>query len=243
MNNSPYFSGDTWVHKALMDFVAFQELADFAACEPAIQVYATSLKVYSTDISVFSESQIESLRNNRKVIIKEASEKLGCQTIISLCTTLEVANREFLKCYFFKNPAALFAYIGPDHAKGHIALKQVLNTKSHAELIEGLAGEAANLASKGKYGQVLNRIRKLCGLLEDTQLSQDLDLLQSKRNKIVHDKLELGREFANVNDAHSTIHKALENICEIGLAKGIPGEYSYIQPIHLESHNIDFAVI
>src|SRR5690606_13417952 len=98
--------------------------------------------------------------------------------------------------------------------------------KSLGELIVDLSRRAAAVASKGDYGKSLLRASTLVKVELDTQTTA-LVALQKTRNAIVHEAAS-PITLPSITDAHDIVDGAIESLCRLGLAAGIPGRYSCI---------------
>jgi len=237
------FDGDTWKFKALEDYVAYKELDEFVHNDLATQAHVNSYRLSTTDADAFPKTCTDTICDRKILTLRDALTHFARQTTVSLCTTYEVTVRDFFKTYFQTNPAALFEYVGPEDAKGYVALRDILQVESHTELIVRLADRAAGAASKGKYGQVYARAFALCGVPEDKELLQRLNSLQVERNKFIHERHRPDCGLNEVTEAHSIVDGAIEGLCELGVAKGIPGRYTCIRPtMRLIAKDIAFVI-
>ena len=220
------FNGDTWKYKALEDYASYKALYDFATSSSALQAYESSLQYYAAIPELHSDDTERSLRKQKSEDVERALSHYGSQTIVSLCTCYEIAIRDFFEAVFIAHPERLFDFIGPEGAKGHVSLREIIMRSSLRELLIELSRQAAAVASKGDYGKALLRASTLVKVQLDTN-AEDLVALQKTRNKIVHEAI---RPIAlpSIEDAHSTVDRAIESLCRMGLAAGIPGRYSCI---------------
>jgi hypothetical protein len=60
--------------------------------------------------------------------------------------------------------------------------------------------------------------------------SQQLDKLQTERNKFVHERHRPKVGLEDVKRAHSVVDATIVALCEIGAMKEIPGRYSCVHP-------------
>jgi hypothetical protein len=224
------FDGDTWKFKALEDYIAYKELDAFVTNDAATEAHVGCYQLRAAgDIALF-ENQLVLLQTQMISTLRDALSHLACQTIVALCTTFEVTARDFFRSYFETNPAALFDYVGPEDARGHVSLHEILNAKSHSDLVRQLADRASGVVSKGKYGQIYSRASALCGGSEDKNLTQRLNVLQAERNKFVHERHRPNVVLENVTQAHCVVDAAIEALCQLGATKGVPGRYTCVQP-------------
>lgn len=225
------FDGDTWKFKALEDYVAYKEISGLVNNDEATQAYVNAYRIDATDVEVFPPEHLTALRNQVTSTLRESLGHFACQTIISLCTTFEVTAREFFRAFFAASPATLFDFTGPEDAKGHVPLRDILQVSSHSELIARLADRASGVASKGKYGQVYGRAQALCSQAGDKDLMQSLNRLQSDRNRYIHERHRPNVGMKEVKDAHAVVDTAVERLCELAVMKQVPGRYTCVRPI------------
>ncbi len=220
------FNGDAWKFKALEDYASYKALHDFATNSSALQAYESSLKYYAAIPELHPQSTERLLRDHKNEDVERALSHYGSQTIVSLCTCYEVAIRDFFTSVFIAHPDRLFDFIGPEGAKGHVSLRDITMHNSLGELVIQLSRRAAAVASKGDYGKSLLRASALVKVELDTKVTA-LVALQKTRNAIVH---EAARPITlpSIADAHDTVDGAIESLCRLGLAAGIPGRYSCI---------------
>jgi hypothetical protein len=228
MEEQPIFNGDLLRYKSLEDYVAFKDLYDLVNNQKAVKSHLDSYKFYALDPSLHDEGSDDALREKMACGIFSALNHFGGLTIISLCTTYELTAREFLSYFFVQNPSHIYEFIGPEDARGHVSLKEVLKVDSYQELLVSLAKKSASVASKGKYGQVLARIANLCKEDVDRDTVKKLDKLQKKRNKIVHEKYTKTWELTDIQEAEDLVSAAIEQICLYGLNNNVPGRYTCI---------------
>jgi hypothetical protein len=238
MEEQPTFNGDRLRYKSLEDYAAFKDLYDFVSNKTAVKSHLESYDLYVIDPSLHDEGTEDMLREEMSSGVFSALNHFGGHTIISLCTTYELAAREFLFCFFIKNPSHIYEFIGPEDARGHVSLKEVLKVNSYQDLLISLAKKAAAVASKGKYGQVLARIANLCKEDIDKHNIKKLDKLQNERNKIVHEKFSKKWELSDIQETENLISAIIEEICQFGLNNNIPGNYTCISnenTLHIQS--------
>lgn len=221
------FDGDHRKYQALMDYVAFKELHEFVSNSAAIAAHTDSYAVRSH--GSFAKSKVAELRLAKAEELRSALTHFACQTVVSLCTTFEVAVRDFLQAVFTVRPAGMFEFLGPEDARGHVSLKEVLQAVSHDELVGALAKKAAGTASKGKYGAVFARSTQLAGGVADKEIVKRLDGLQAERNRLVHERHRPSISLEEVLSAQATVDTAIEALCEIAVTAGVPGRYTYVR--------------
>lgn len=233
MNNQPKFNGDLLRYKSLMDYVAFKSLHDLVNNKNAIKAHLRGYNLYASDSSLDDEGTDKALREIMSDDVFSALNHFGGLTIISLCTTYELAVREFLTCFFMQHPNHMYEFLGPDEARGHVSLREVLKVGSYSDLLLSLATKSASVASKGKYGQALTRMANLCNGDVDKELTKKLDNIQNIRNKIVHEKYIQTWELDKIQEVEKLISVVIEQICLYGLNNQIPGDYTCINKEHV----------
>ncbi|MED5621877.1 hypothetical protein [Ideonella sp. BN130291] len=220
------FDGDHRKYQALMDYVAFKELHEFVSNSAAIAAHTDSYAVSS--LGPIAASKVVELKVAKAGELRGALMHFACQTIVSLCTTFEVAARDFLQAVFAVKPDGMFEFLGPEDARGHVPLKDVLQASSHDELVGALAKRAAGSASKGKYGAVFARATQLAGGTVDKAIVSRLNSLQTERNKLVHERHRPAIGLEEVLNAHATVDAAIDALCEIAVKAGMPGRYTCV---------------
>jgi hypothetical protein len=220
------FNGDAWKFKALEDYSSYKAFHDFATNLSALQAYEESFQYYAAIPEIHPHGTEKLLRGHKRDDVERALNHYGAQTIVSLCTCYEVAIRNFFECVFIAYPDRLFDFIGPESAKGHVSLRDITIHKSRDELLIELSRRGAAVASKGDYGKSLLRASNLVRSGLDIETAA-LAALQKTRNVIVHEAAH-PMALPSITDAHDTVDSAIESLCKIGLATGIPGRYSCI---------------
>ncbi len=219
MSTKLKFNGDLWRFKSLEDFFSYRDLFEYIKNQDAMNQHTESFEYFCGEPELHPSNSEQELKDNVKESISSSLDHFGSLTVVSLCTTYEVSVKEFLSCIFFYNPEYMFNYLGTDESKGDVNLKEILRASSHEELIINLAKTSSSKASKGRYGDVLRKISKLCGENQDIELSDKLNDLQSERNSIVHDKLNKSWSCEQIQDREEIISASLELLCRFGEAK------------------------
>jgi len=227
MNNKK-FNGDLMRSKSLDDYVAFKAMYDLVYDKKAIATHIESLNYYAYDPSMHAEDTNIKLGSIKSEDIYSSLHHYGGLTVISLCTTFEIAAKDFLSCYFFQNPHSMYEFIGGHETKGMVQLKEMLAADSYQDLIVALSEQASSKASKGKYGEVLVRIAKLCKQEYDKNLATKLNDLQEIRNKIVHEKYSKHWLLEEISNFEGLVASVIEDLCKFGIKKSIPGNYSCV---------------
>lgn len=228
--SSVIFDADYWYWKALEDFIAYKDMHDFVSSDNAMNAYKSSMGYSSLAPELRTrETEIE-LTNHIEVSLKGSLDHFAALTIIGMCTTFEVAAKDFFRKLFLKHPKYMHEYLGSENQKGLISLSEIIDSGDFKNLIDNLSDKAANIASKGKYGEVLRRAFKICGLEKNEQFTTKINKIQNERNKIVHEKKVITREVNDVGNAHAIIAEALELLIKCALHKNITGRYTCINP-------------
>lgn len=228
--NELLFDGDYWVWKALEDFIAFKEIHAYVNNQLAMNAYKSSMSYIALEPDMHEEGTELEHKNRVESTLRNSLDHFASQTLVSLCTTYEVAVRQFFKCLFVKHPICMHDFIGHEQQKGIVLLKDIIKAGNYSDVIKGTAEQASGAASKGKYGRILGRASNLCKYEIETDMIDSLNLLQSKRNKIVHEKNIESLIIEDIGKAHILISKAIESLCYMALEKNVPGNYTYIKP-------------
>ena len=224
----PVFNGDGLRFKSLEDYVAFKSFHDFVNNKNAIDAHLKSYEYYATDPSLHEERTDIMLGNQKTEDIISSLNHFGGLTLTSLCTTFEIAIKEFLCCYFFHNPKTMYGFLGRDDSKGMVSLNDMLTVNTYQALIVNLATKSASKASKGTYVEAFSRVGKLCKANIDKEVLTKLNDLQTYRNKIVHEKFLKQWTLSDISDYEVLVSSVIEEICRFGIAKNIPGKYTCV---------------
>jgi hypothetical protein len=223
------FDGDLWLFKSLEDYIAYKNLSEYINNPDAIKCHIESFDYVLLGSSGGLPEDVEDLhREHKEQDLTKVMNHFCNLTIVGLCTTYEAAIKDFLLCFFFYNPSHIYSFIGTNDLQGIVSLKEILKSKSHEDLIFNLAENAASKASKGKYGDILNRISKLCNEEKCKKISGQLNELQAERNKIIHNKYSKERELQEIASKQEIVSTAITIMCGYGVLKKIPGCYSCI---------------
>jgi hypothetical protein len=231
---TPIFDADFWEWKALEDFVAFKDMYNYVHNQDAMRTYIESMEVMSIGVGEVTEDIRRKFCNEAEHHIKNALEHFSSQTVVSFCTTFEASAKQFFKCLFCKYPLYMHDYIGNDNRKGTVVLRDVIKAGDYSVLLDNLTENASSVASKGKYGDIIERAAKLCKTEYDCNIRELLNILQNQRNKIVHEKYLASSELDELQRMQSIVAKAIEFLMRFAIIKDIPGKYSYGNPLHLD---------
>ena len=89
------FNADLWVWKCLEDLVSYKTLRLLVEDKGAVESYLSSRGIISLGGGPAPPEFIEALFDRERQSISNLVAHFGSQTIVTLCTTLEVANKEF----------------------------------------------------------------------------------------------------------------------------------------------------
>ncbi len=223
------FDGDLWAWKALEDFINYKCLHEYVSNSSAVETHRESIRSVHVGPS-FSDEDVKRLRQEYVGDLAKALVHLASQTLVTLCTTFEIASKNFFFSMFVRHPERMFEYVGGEDQKGHVKLTRILNAEDYDGLILDLARSASTAASKGDYSKVLKRAAKLCKSDADGDLLRKIDQLQRDRNKVVHEKYSPDWNFEDVSKAHEVVADCVANFCRLGLAADIPGSYTFVGP-------------
>src|SRR6185503_12991278 len=98
------FELDHWEWKALEDFIAFKDMHEFISNSHAMDAHIASFNYVAAEPALHQEDAERELREELAARIKASLGHFASQTIISLCTTYEVATKQFFKSLFIANP-------------------------------------------------------------------------------------------------------------------------------------------
>jgi len=227
---SVFFNADNWYWKTLEDFIAYQDMHDFVSNKIAMDAYNSSMRFSSIGQEAHDSNTSKKIINSIEGSLKGSLDHFAGLTIVAMCTTFEVAAKDFFRNLFIINPKYMYEYIGSENKKGLISLHEIINSGDFEKLICNLSEKASSAVSKGKYGEIISRAFKLCGIEKDDTLEKNINLVQAGRNKIVHEKEVVSREVKDVSDAQGIIAEALEALVKCAQHKKIPGRYTCVTP-------------
>ncbi|MDN3224587.1 hypothetical protein [Pseudomonas nunensis] len=226
MMGSVNFNADLWYWKALEDFIAYKDIHEFVSSKSAMKAHTNSMS-YSSLVSDSHTSETEiKLAEFSEDSLKGSLDHFAALTIVGMCASFEVAAKDFFRNLFMVHPEYMHEYIGAEKQKGQIPLLDIVNMGDYKKLIEDLSLKSASIASKGKYGMVLARAHKLCGLEKDEKIVGQINKIQGDRNKIVHEKKVVGRKVSDVAEVHAVIAECLEALIKCAIQKKIDGRYT-----------------
>ena len=224
------FDGDSWAWKALQDFVAFKDMYEYVINQSAMDSHKDSMSYFVIDPDLHKPGSDTELRDKAEASIKSSLNHFAAQTVVSLCTTFEVAIRQFFKCLFIMHPNYMHNYIGSRDNRGTVPLADLVDSGDYSKFISELAERASAAASKGKYNESLKRASKLSKYEIDTEIFENIKELQVTRNKIVHEKNLPNLELEDIQNSHSIVSSTIEELCHMGIKKQLPGRYTYVDP-------------
>lgn len=224
------FNGDHWKWKSLEDYIAFKEMHDFVNNHQAMETHKNSMKYVVLDPELHEQNTDQKLRNLRANSIIDSLDHFAAQTLVSLCTTYEVASKDFFKNLFIRHPNFMHDYVGEEKNRGTIKLNDLISSGGYEDFIETTSEKSSSVAAKGKYGQILIRASKLCKSNIDEDIVKNINALQSQRNKIIHEKNFSPFDLVDIEVAQSLVATVIEIFCELALKKDVPGRYTCIRP-------------
>lgn len=223
------FNGDHWKWKSLEDYIAFKEMHDFVNNQQAMETHKNSMTYVVLAPELHEDNTGQKLRNHKADSIIASLDHFASQTLVSLCTTYEVASKDFFKNLFIKHPQFMNDYVGEGKNRGAIKLNDLIESGGYETFIEAISENSSSVASKGKYGDVLIRASKLCKSQVDEGVVKKINSLQAKRNKIVHEKNMTHFSLEDIESAQNLVAQVIEVLCEFGLKKDVPGRYTCIR--------------
>ena len=208
----------------------------------AMDSHKDSMSYFVNDPGLHEPGSDSELRDKVELSLKSSLNHFAAQTVVSLCTTFEVAIRQFFRCLFIKYPNYMHNYIGGGHNKGTVPLADLVDAGDYSKFISELAEGASAAASKGKYSELLKRASKLSRCEIETEIVEKIKALQVTRNKIVHEKHLPDLELEDIENSHSVVSSTIEALCHMGIKKGIPGRYTYVtHEIKMELTSVAFV--
>lgn len=234
---TPTFNPDNWRWQCLNDFVAFKTLCELVENDSAIASHLDSMNVISVDGEDVPADFVQQLRESKLSDVQQLVGHFGALTVVSLCTTFEVAAREFFGAWFYQKPAHLHDYVAYNSIKGGVSLPKILQHESKEELLISLAEDAAAVAVQGKYARSLARSSSLSKHELPPGLCGRITSLQTSRNKIVHEKCKHSGNLKEVSSAHDVVSDAIMFLAKVAHDSGVPGAYSCINPVQMVPTN------
>ncbi|PTB19117.1 hypothetical protein C9I57_18900 [Trinickia symbiotica] len=224
------FDADHWYWKALEDFVAYRDMDKFLRSGKAFSAYADSMILHASDDNDESATRaklVESLRDS----LTGSLDHFASLTIVAMCSTFEVAAKEFYENVFFRHPKRMHEYLGKEKQLGVVQLSDVVEAGDYHRLLHRLAQRAAANATKGKYGDILARAFKIAGSPNDRDLTDRLNGVQMERNRVVHEKEVLQRDVKALDATHSILADAIGSLAQLALNLDVPGSYTCVSPV------------
>lgn len=224
------FDGDHWAWKALEDFVAFKDIYEYVTNQAAMDTHKDSVNYFAIGSQLHHPNSNSDLRNRAETSLKNSLNHFAAQTLVSLCTTYEVALKQFFKCLFIKHPNYMHDYVGSKDGRGTIHLKDLVDSGDYLGFISSLAETASSVASRGKYTESLKRAASLCKYEQSEVIFDGIEEIQTIRNRIVHEKYLPKLDIGDLQRSHSAVSSVIENLCHMGIKKKLPGRYTYVKP-------------
>lgn len=222
------FNADLWVWKCLEDLVSYNTLRSLVEDKGAVESRLLSREIISLGGEPAPPEFIQALLDEERQSISKLVAHFGSQTIVTLCTTLEVANKEFFRAWFFSHPEQLHDYLVSGEVKGVVALNDILRSADREQLLARLAAGAGETACQGKYSKVLNRVASHTKMSFPPGLDSKLQFVQELRNRIVHEKESESGNPEAIAESQETVDDAIMYLARVGLAKGVPGRYTVV---------------
>lgn len=224
------FDGDHWAWKALEDFIAFKDMYEYVTNQSAMDTHKDSMNYFAIVPNLHDSDSASKLRNQTERSLKSSLYHFAAQTLVSMCTTYEVALKQFFKCLFIKYPNYMHDYIGRTDGRGTVQLKDLVESGDYLSFISSLAEKASSAASKGQYRESLNRAARLCKYEQGESIFKGIEEIQGIRNKIVHEKHLPILDIDELHRFHGILNSVIESLCHMGIEKEIPGRYTYVKP-------------
>ena len=225
------FNPDMWLARCLDDFVAFKSLSELIRDEAVINNHVSSFVPRSTSGDDVPDETASRWRQNRREEIGSLVGHFGALTVVGLCTTFEVAAREFFASWFMEHPKQLHNFLHAGNIKGVVPLSDILSSDSKGNLLSKLSDRSASVAATGKYSGVITRAEKLSKVPVDEGVREHLDPLQKMRNEIVHEKAPHTGDLKEISAAHQSASDAILYLAKVAHDAGVPGFYSCVDPI------------
>ncbi len=226
------FNADLWVWKCLEDLVSYKTLRSLVEDKGAVESHLSSREIISSSGEPVSRELVDALRDDERQSISKLVAHFGSQTIVTLCTTLEVANKEFFRAWFFSHPEQLHDYLVSGEVQGVVTLNDILRSAGREQLLARLAARASETACQGKYSKVLNRVSSHTKMPFPAGLDSKLQFVQVLRNRIVHEKESESGTPEAIAESQETVDDAILYLARVGLAKGVPGRYTVVPSRH-----------
>jgi hypothetical protein len=212
-----------------MDFIAIRDLHEILSSKTAVDAHLNSRTLMSlsgSDEDVEIKSRVGAQFSSS---LTNSLDHFSALTVLALCTTFEVAAKDFFRNIFILHPMYMRDFLRSADQLGTILLSDVVEAGDYNSLINALAEKASNSATKGKYSSVLARAIKLCKFEYNTEVKNNIDSIQADRNSIAHEKAISSRSIKSISEAHSIIADALEIFAECAIKKKIPGRYTCVR--------------
>lgn len=163
----------------------------------ALLGYSAQLKEEGVEVT---ESQLASQADKNVAEymsnVSIAIESYKRQTIVTFATQLEVITKNFVECFFYRNPSVMHRYCEDGRkdegetnrnkdGKGRIALGEILKFRTRDAIIKNLARQAASTFMKLKWPTLLNDLEGVTK--ERIPEKERLLRMVLDRNQIVHE--------------------------------------------------------
>lgn len=104
MISAPFFNADHWYYKALMDFIAIRDLHEILSSKTAVDAHLNSRTLMSlsgSDEDVEIKSRVGAQFSSS---LTNSLDHFSALTVLALCTTFEVAAKDFFRNIFILHP-------------------------------------------------------------------------------------------------------------------------------------------
>lgn len=220
------FNADLWLWKCLDDLVSYKTLRSLVEDQDAVETHLSSREIINGDGKPAPPEFVEALSAEVKRSIGKLVVHFGSQTIVTFCTTFEVAVKEFFCAWFVRYPKHMHDYLILGQVKGVVALNDVLGSADREQLLARLAAISSEAACQGKYSKVISRVAAHTRVPFPVGLDKHLQLVQELRNHIVHEKESEAGTLEAIDESHETVDKAILYLANVGCSRGLPGRYT-----------------
>ena len=177
--NNYFFNADYLYSKALDDFCSFKDMYEYVQSAEAMDSHKNSLSLISSGEPI--PNAREHLESELESSIINSMNHFAALSITGLCTSFEIAAKEFFFNLFLKCPQYMYDYLNNEKKSATVPLGEIVEAKDYQILIESLAQKASGIASKGKYKEVVKRAYRLCAVSENSQFLEKINTLQIER--------------------------------------------------------------
>ncbi|WP_236199791.1 hypothetical protein [Pseudomonas pseudonitroreducens] len=232
---------DNWQSKLLDHYTKFMNLHELINNSEALAAHRNSLEYFAIEPSLHEEGTEENLRNSIVNDIQGLTTHFASQTLVGMCTTLEVAMKDFFHSVFFTHPKFMTNYVGEEKNKGMIKFSEITSAKSLESLMYDQAEKSAGIASRGKYSKCLLQAGQLCDSPFNDDLISRIAEIQDIRNEVIHENALAELTLENISEIHGTISNAIEGLGRIARSKGVEGNYTWLEGDYIEL--LSFALV